>query len=91
MNALLHEKLKMESVQAGRKMREQARELILRKIYDAARAELDRYLNADKRALAHGLDNLWEKYAGSSCQLERVRAETLKTHNGFLRSVEDVT
>ena len=40
-----------------------ARRLILKKIYDIARAELDRYLNAEKRVLVRVVENLWEKYA----------------------------
>ena len=40
-----------------------ARRLILKKIYDIAHAELDRYLNAEKRALVRVVENLWEKYA----------------------------
>ena len=37
-----------------------ARRLILKKIYDVARAELDRYLNAEKRVLVRAAENLWE-------------------------------
>ena len=40
--------------------------LILKKIYDVARAELDRYLNAEKRVLVRVVENLWEKYAIST-------------------------
>ena len=40
-----------------------ARRLILKKIYDVARAELDRYLNAEKRVFVRVVENLWEKYA----------------------------
>ena len=40
-----------------------ARRLILKKIYDIARTELDRYLNAEKRVLVRVVENLWEKYA----------------------------
>ena len=40
-----------------------ARRLILKKIYDIVRTELDRYLNAEKRVLVRAVENLWEKYA----------------------------
>ena len=33
-------------------------------------AELDRYLNAEKRDLVQAVENLWDKYAVSSRQLE---------------------
>ena len=61
-----------------------ARRLILKKIYDVARAELDRYLNAEKRALVRVVENLWEKYAISADKLESDRATTLATIGGFL-------
>ena len=56
-----------------------ARRLILEKIYDIARAELDRYLNAEKRVLVRAVENLWEKYAISADKLEKDRAATLTT------------
>ncbi|HET7268633.1 MAG TPA: N-6 DNA methylase, partial [Oleiagrimonas sp.] len=62
----------------------QARELILKKLYDIVHAELDRYLNAEKRALIAAVENLWEKYAVSSRRLELARGETLKSLDGML-------
>ena len=61
-----------------------ARRLILKKIYDVARAELDRYLNAEKRVLVRVVENLWEKYAIAADELESGRAATLATIGGFL-------
>ena len=61
-----------------------ARRLILKKIYDIARAELDRYLNAEKRVLVRAVENLWEKYAIAADALEEQRATTLTTMGGFL-------
>ena len=61
-----------------------ARRLILKKIYDVARAELDRYLNAEKRVLVRVVENLWEKYAIAADALEEQRATTLTTMGGFL-------
>jgi len=68
----------------------QARELILKKIYDIARAELDRYLNAEKRALVHGVENLWGKYAVANDALEAARVETMDSLSSFLRGLEYV-
>ncbi len=61
-----------------------ARRLILKKIYDIARTELDRYLNAEKRVLVRVVENLWEKYAIAADALEEQRATTLTTMGGFL-------
>ena len=61
-----------------------SRRLILKKIYDIARAELDRYLNAEKRVLVRAVENLWEKYATAADELEDDRSATLTTMGGFL-------
>jgi len=45
---------------------------------------LNRYLNAEKRVLITAVENLWDKYAKSSRQLEDARGETLETLDGFL-------
>ena len=64
-----------------------ARRLILKKISDIARAELDRYLNAEKRMIVRAVENLWEKYAVSAQNLESDRATTLATMHGFLKGL----
>ena len=61
-----------------------ARRLILKKIYDVARAEQDRYLNAEKRVLVGAVENLWEKYAVSVNSMNADRAVTLETLDAFL-------
>ena len=66
---------------------EQAELIILNKIYKIASKELERYLNAEKRLLVQGVENLWEKYAVSSNELESEREETLKTLHGFLEGL----
>lgn len=66
---------------------EQARQLILKKIYDIARAELDRYLNAEKRELVGGIENLWDKYAIPNREIESSRLETTQKLDGFLTSL----
>ena len=55
----------------GRLTEEEARRLILKKLYDLASGELNRYLNAEKRGLIAAVENLWDKYAVSSRELER--------------------
>jgi type I restriction enzyme M protein len=49
-----------------------------------ANSELNRYLNAEERGLVQVVENLWDKYAVSSRELERARGETLKVLEGFL-------
>ena len=71
----------------GQLTEEEARRLILKKLYDLARHELNRYLNAEKRGLIQVVENLWDKYAISSRKLESERAETLKTLDGFLKEL----
>ncbi|MBL7178874.1 MAG: N-6 DNA methylase, partial [Desulfobacterales bacterium] len=65
----------------------EARELILKKIYDLVTNELNRYLNAEKRRLIAVVENLWDKYAVSSRELEAERTETLKKLEGFLQNL----
>ena len=68
----------------GQLEEEAAQRLILKKLYDIVQAELGRYLNAEKRALIGAVENLWEKYAVSSRELERERRETLAVLDEFL-------
>jgi type I restriction enzyme M protein len=67
-----------------------AKMLILKKLYDLANEELNRYLNAEKRVLVRAVENLWDKYAVSNCTLESGRTETLKELDGFLRGLSYV-
>lgn len=67
---------------------DEARRLILKKLYDIACAELDRYLNAEKRRLIAGVEKLWEKYAVSSQVLETERGKTLALLNEYLRELK---
>ena len=71
----------------GQLSEDEARELILAKLYDIAHAELERYLNAEKRSLVLGVENLWDKYAVSSRELEVEWDATLKTLDGYLQGL----
>jgi type I restriction enzyme M protein len=55
----------------------EAKTLILKKLYDLERRELDRYLNAEKRTIVLAVENLWAKYAVSGRALEEARTSTL--------------
>jgi type I restriction enzyme M protein len=75
------------AVIGGQLTEEEARLMILKKLYDLGHHELNRYLNAEKRGLVQVVENLWDKYAVSSGELESERTETLKTLDGFLKGL----
>ena len=62
----------------------EAKHLILKKLYDIASTELERYLNEETRYLVSGIEGLWGKYAVSNRQLESARTETFEALDGFL-------
>ncbi len=62
----------------------EAKTLILQKLYDWVKEQLTRYLNAEKRVLIARVENLWDKYAVSSQELEAEREQTLAELNEFL-------
>ncbi|MGK7884378.1 MAG: type I restriction-modification system subunit M [Crocosphaera sp.] len=63
---------------------DEAKQLILNKLYDWVKEQLTRYLNGEKRVLVAKVENLWDKYAVSSQELEAQREETLGELNEFL-------
>jgi type I restriction enzyme M protein len=63
---------------------DEARELILLKHNELVTTELNRYLLAERRKLLATLENLWDKYAVSSADLEAQRTRTLAELNNFL-------
>lgn len=71
----------------GKLTEEQARHLILKKLYVLAQKELNRYLNAEKRALIQLVEKLWDKYAISSKEIEIEANESLKKLNGYLKGL----
>ena len=71
----------------GQLTKEEAKSLILNKIYNIASAELDRYLNAEKRLLVSGMENLWDKYAFSCQELSAEHKKTLEKLNEFMRDL----
>jgi len=66
----------------------EAKDLILKKLYDLANHELNRYLDAEKRSLFQVVENLWDKYAVSERLLESGRVKTYKTLDRFLYELE---
>ena len=68
----------------GQLTEQEAKDLILKKLYDLVANEQTRYLNAARRGLIAVCENLWDKYAVSSRELEAERAETLTEFDGLL-------
>lgn len=68
----------------GELTEEEAKRLILKKLYDIAYSEMNRYLNAEKRKLVASVENLSTKYAVSSRQLEQDRTDTIGSLDRFL-------
>ena len=66
---------------------DEAKHLILKKLYDIVSTELERYLNAEMRYLISGVENLWNKYSSSNQKMEEARDKTLGQLNIFLRSL----
>ncbi|MCX8472599.1 MAG: N-6 DNA methylase [Sediminibacterium sp.] len=63
---------------------EQAQMLILKKHFDIINNQLQRYLNAEKRALISAYENLFDKYYISAQSIEQSRNKTMAELNDFL-------
>jgi type I restriction enzyme M protein len=87
LNARLAQVDAMLKAIGGQISEEDARRLILTKIFDIARAELDRYLSAEKLLLVQVVANLWDKYAVSSDSISATHAATLEALDGFLSNL----
>ena len=57
---------------------EEAKRLILQKLYDLIANELTRYLNTEKRLLIAVFEKLWDKYAVSARAIEAERDSTMR-------------
>ena len=68
----------------------QAKELILQKHHNHILEQLNRYLNAEKRALIQAFENLWDKYALPADTLEQQRNQTMQTLREYLQKLEYV-
>ncbi len=68
----------------GQLTEREAKTLILKKLYDVAHQELNRYLSAEKHTLVLAIEHLWHKYSVSNRQIENAKGNALKALNGFL-------
>ena len=66
---------------------DEAKHLILKKLYDIVSTELERYLNAEMRHLISGVETLWNKYSSSTQKMEEARDKTLGQLNILLRGL----
>ena len=63
---------------------EESQKLILKKHFDIINDQLQRYLDAEKRALVNAFENLFDKYFTSSQTIEQKRESTMAELNDFL-------
>ena len=63
---------------------DEAKNLILKKLYDIVSTELENYLNSEIRHLIYGVENLWNKYAVSNIELEHDRKVIIRTLEEFM-------
>lgn len=63
---------------------EESQKLILKKHFDIINDQLQRYLNAEKRALVNAFENLFDKYYTSAQAIEQKRESTMAELNDFL-------
>ncbi|MBB6680047.1 N-6 DNA methylase [Aequorivita sp. 609] len=63
---------------------EESQKLILKKHFDIINDQLQRYLNAEKRALVNAFENLFDKYYTSAQAIELKREKTMTELNDFL-------
>lgn len=81
---------KMDSLDAllkeigGQITNEESQKLILKKHFDIINDQLQRYLNAERRALVAAFESLFDKYYTSAQAIENKRAETMAELNDFL-------
>jgi type I restriction enzyme M protein len=66
---------------------DEAQKLILKKHFDIINNQLQRYLNAEKRALIGAYENLYDKYFVSAESIEKDRNNTMKELNDFLTAL----
>lgn len=69
---------------------EESQKLILKKHFDIINDQLQRYLNAEKRALVAAYENLYDKYYTSAQAIEQSRETIMAELNDFLTQLNYV-
>lgn len=71
----------------GKLSEEQAKKLILSKLFDCIHIELLNFLNVEKREIIKCIENLWDKYAISQSELETKQYKIIEQLNNFLKKL----
>jgi type I restriction enzyme M protein len=71
----------------GQLTADEAKNLILKKLYDAMRREMSRYLNTERRTLTSSSEQLWDKYAISLSDLRDSASASQKMLDCQLREL----
>lgn len=66
---------------------EEAQKLVLKKHFDIINSQLQRYLNAEKRTLIVGFENLFDKYFVSAQSIEEEREQVIGRMDVFLKEL----
>ncbi|MDA2928404.1 type I restriction-modification system subunit M [Acidobacteria bacterium AH-259-O06] len=66
---------------------EEAKQLILKRLYELAVSQLARYLSAQERELVQAVDHLWDKYQVTLEDLERDRSKIEARLDSFMRGL----
>jgi type I restriction enzyme M protein len=65
----------------------EAKELILKKLFDGIQTEMERYLNAEKKKIVSIFEKLWDKYQVPLADITVERDESVKKLNVFLKKL----
>lgn len=63
---------------------EEAKELILKKLFDGIQSEMERYLNAEKKKIVSIFEKFWDKYQVPLSEITTERDEAVTKLNDFL-------
>ena len=71
----------------GQLTNDEAKHLILKKLYNIASTELEHYTNIELGELVLSVESLWSKYAISNQKIEESRTEVIDRLDGFLKNL----
>lgn len=66
---------------------EEAKDLILKKLFDAIKDEMERYLNVEKKKIVSIFEKLWDKYQIPLSDITTERDESVAKLNEYLRKL----
>jgi len=85
----LKEKELEQKIEAKRQAftEQEAKDLILKKLFDAIHTELERYLNAKKKQIVNIFEKIWDKYQVPVTDIKSSRDEAVNGLNEFLNKL----